>query len=323
MTETPHRVAGSHVMVTGACGFIGSHLVRGLLANGARRVVALDSLKYGSSAVLAGLEGDVRLVRHRLGGDPAEALAGHLEGTDYLFHLAAEKHRAERGAPRELLASNIEGTHELLAAATRAGVRKVVYASTLYVYGRMTGPAMREDETPRPATLYGISKLAAEQLHAHARSEGGPEFAVLRYFFVYGPRQYQGLGYKSVIVRNFERLLRGERPTVFGDGRQALDYVYVDDAVAAALAALEAAPSGEVFNVGSSQATEVDALVDSMVRTSGRGLEKEYLPPDETAGSWRVADTDKARRVLGWSPRVGLEEGLERTFRWMAEVRAA
>jgi nucleoside-diphosphate-sugar epimerase len=146
---------------------------------------------------------------------------------------------------------------------------------------------------------------------------------VLRYFFVYGPRQYQGLGYKSVIVRNFERLLRGERPTVFGDGRQALDYVYVDDAVGAALAALERAGSGEVVNVGSGQPVAVDALVDAMVRVSGRAVEKEYLPPDETAGSWRVANPERARRELDWTPRVALEEGLARTFRWMAEARAA
>jgi UDP-glucose 4-epimerase len=322
MTQTRHRLAGSNVLVTGGCGFIGSHLVGQLVEAGAKRVVVLDSLKYGSADSLSPIAPQLSVVRHALGSDAPEALAATLAGIDYVFHLAAEKHRAGSLAPRELLSANITGTHELLAEATRAGVRKVVFASTLYVYGRSGRPAMLESELPQPTTLYGVSKLAAEHLHAHARSQGGPEFTVLRYFFVYGPRQFQGLGYKSVIVRNFGRLLRGERPTVYGDGRQALDYVYVDDAVAAALAALESA-SGTVYNVGSSAPTEVDALVDAMVRISGRKLEKEYLPPDETAGSWRVADTEKLRRELGWAPRVGLEEGLERTYRWLAEARAA
>jgi UDP-glucose 4-epimerase len=323
MIPTRYRLAGSNVMVTGGCGFIGSHLVGRLLEAGVRRVVVLDSLKYGAPEALSQGRGDVSLVRHALGTDPQESLGAALAGIDYVFHLAAEKHRAAREAPRALLSANVDGTRELLQAATRAGVRKVVYASTLYVYGRMAGPPMREDELPRPATLYGVSKLAAEQLHAVARVEGGPEYALLRYFFVYGPRQFQGMGYKSVIVRNFERLLRGERPTVYGDGQQALDYVYVDDAVSAALLALEAAGGGEVYNVGSSQATAVERLLEAMLRISGRSLEKEYLPPDETAGSLRVADTSKLREALGWAPRVALEDGLERTFRWMAGARAA
>jgi UDP-glucose 4-epimerase len=145
----------------------------------------------------------------------------------------------------------------------------------------------------------------------------------LRYFFVYGPRQHTGLGYKSVIVRNYERLLRGEPPTVHGDGSQALDYVYVDDAVEAALRALRAAPSGAVYNVGSGAATTVGELVDRMMRAAGRRRPCSYLPPDETAGSCRVADIARIEAALGWRPGVSLDEGLARTWRWMRETAAA
>jgi UDP-glucose 4-epimerase len=145
----------------------------------------------------------------------------------------------------------------------------------------------------------------------------------LRYFFVYGPRQHVGLGYKSVIVKTYERLLRGERPTVYGDGKQALDYVYVDDAVEAALRALRAGRSGAVYNVGSGTATAVDDLVDRMMRCAGRVGAKEYLPADETAGSCRVADIGRITSELGWRPQVGLDDGLSRTWRWMRETAAA
>jgi UDP-glucose 4-epimerase len=186
----------------------------------------------------------------------------------------------------------------------------------------MTGPPMREDEEARPATVYGMSKLLGERLLGHFGPPGGPQHVALRYFFVYGPRQNVGL-YRSVIVKTYERLLRGEPPNVHGDGKQALDYVYVDDAVEAALAALRAGRTGAVYNVGTGSGVTIDDLVDRMMRVAGRVLPKAYLPPDETAGSCRVADRAKAGAELGWRPRVALEEGLSRTWAWMRESAAA
>jgi len=202
-------------------------------------------------------------------------------------------------------------------------VGKVVFASSVFAYGRRHGAPLREDEAARPTTAYGMSKLLGERLLAHVHAAGGPVPASLRYFFVYGPRQYPGLGYKSVIVRNYERLLRGERPTVFGDGRQVLDYVYIDDAVDAAVRALERAPAGAVYNVGAGQPLAVGDLIDRMMRATGRVVPPEHLPPDETAGSSRVADLTRIRAELGWEPRVGLDEGLLRTWQWMRESAAA
>ena len=245
-------LAGSTVLVTGGCGFIGSHLVRRLLAEGARRVIALDSLRYGSEQNLAELAGGERLacVRFELGSDEPALLDRHLEGVDHLFHLAAEKHNQSKHDPDAVLRANVLGTHQLFAAAVRAGVKKTVFSSSLYSYGRLAGPPSRETDLPLPTTVYGISKLCGERLLAHHAGSGPMRGDSLRFFFVYGPRQFAGTGYKSVIVKNFERIRAGQPPVIFGDGSQRLDYVFVEDVVDAALRCMESPDSGRLLNVG-------------------------------------------------------------------------
>jgi UDP-glucose 4-epimerase len=316
MTTAPvHAVAGRHVLVTGGAGFIGGHLVDGLLARGAARVTVLDSLKYAGADQAGRADDRVAVVKHALGSDPSERLAGAMAGVDLLFHLAAEKHNQSLNDPRQLLAANIAGTYELYAAAGRAGVRRVVFASSLYAYGRVSGPPMTESDLPSPPTLYGISKQAGEQLGAYARAKLGMTSVALRYFFVYGPRQFPGTGYKSVIVANFERLRRGEAPVIFGDGRQALDYVYVDDVVDATIRAMESDLDGEILNVGSGIPTTIDELTRLMIEVSGQAVAPVRGPADWTQGSSRVGDNRKILELLGWTPETTLREGLERTYR--------
>jgi len=306
-------------MVTGGCGFIGSHLVRELLRLGAARIVVVDSLRYGTRANLGAPDSRVEILEHTLGHDPPEALAAALAGVDCLFHLAAEKHNQSKDEPSRVYRSNVEGTHVLCDLACRSGVRKIVFSSSLYAYGRMHGEPFVETEAPRPRTVYGISKLAGEHIVAHLAEQAGIAHAVLRYLFVYGPRQFAGLGYRSVIIKSFERILRGESPVVYGDGRQQLDYVFVNDAVDATIRAMELDLSDETINIGSGVATPVEALVDRMLQVSGSSVEKLREPPDWTAGSSRVADTSKAKRLLGWSASTSLDEGLSRTYRFLIE----
>jgi UDP-glucose 4-epimerase len=313
--------AGSTLMVTGGCGFIGSHLIRRLLADGARRVIALDSLRYGSEQNLAGLPGSDRLalVRFALGSDEPAQLDRELSGVDHLFHLAAEKHNQAKHEPDAILRANVLGTHHLFAAAARAGVKKTVFASSLYSYGRLAGPPSSETDLPVPTTVYGISKLCGERLLAHHAGAGAMRGDCLRFFFVYGPRQFAGTGYKSVIVKNFERIRAGQPPLIFGDGSQRLDYVYVDDVVGAMLRCMAAPEGGRLLNVGSGVGTSINELTAEMLSASGSRLGPVHGPPDWTAGSSRVANVAAIRAALDWKPRVTLAEGLRETWRWVNE----
>jgi len=315
---------GSKVVVTGGAGFIGSHLVRALLARGVSAITVIDSLRYGDAKNLdvtksSKSDSPVKIVRYTLGRDNPEELRSYLRGSDYLFHLAAEKHNQSKDSPAEVVRANVDGTLDLYLAAAEVGIKKLVYTSSLYAYGRMSGAPFVESEVPRPQTVYGVTKLTGEHLAEFVYKQFGLEYNVLRYLFVYGPKQFAGMGYKSVIVKNFERLLKDEDPVVFGDGKQTLDYVFVDDAVEATIQALETNLNGEVFNIGSGRGSPVAELVASMLKVSGSTRKIRYEAPDWTHGSCRVADATKARELLGWSSTVSMEEGLKRTFSWIKE----
>lgn len=311
------RVAGRVAMVTGGCGFIGSHLVDRLCREGVEKVIVVDNMRCGNAENLGIRSPRVEFVRFDLGADSMAVLEPSLRGTHLLFHLAAEKHNQCKDAPERMLRSNVIGMHDLLEAACRQGVQRVLFSSSLYAYGRMQGGPFREDEMPRPDTVYGISKLAGEHLLHHFRKKHGLKSTALRFLFVYGPKQYAGMGYKSVIMKNFERILRGEGPVVIGDGQQALDYVYVDDVVEGILAALDPRGEGELFNVGSGKAVTIEELTRTMLQAAGANLPVVQGPPDWTAGSCRVADVRRIKEILGWSARVTLMEGLSRTCEWL------
>jgi len=308
------------VAVTGGCGFIGSHLIQRLRRH-AVRVLAIDSLDYGNRENLDLSDPDIRIEKLELRSGTRERLQKLLQGVDYVFHLAAEKHNQSINSPCRVLEANVIGTYELLRAAVDVGVKKVVFTSSLYAYGRMGAPPMSEEEAPAPNTVYGISKLSGEHLCRHFHMQSGIPAVCLRLFFTYGPRQYAGLGYKSVIVKNFDRMLNGQKPLVNGDGGQELDYIYVDDVVSALLLAMTGDDKFEVFNVGSGSAVSIHHLTKLMMEVAGVKTECEYGPPDFTAGSLRVASTVKFDRHFGPQTRVPLSEGLRRTFEWMASSR--
>jgi UDP-glucose 4-epimerase len=304
------------VAVTGACGFIGSHLVERLRAGGTR-VLAIDSLCYGRRENLDPSDSNIQIEKLELRSGTSERLQPLFNGVDYVFHLAAEKHNQSINSPERVLDANVIGTYELLKAAANAGVKKVVFTSSLYAYGRMTGPPMTEDEVPVPHTVYGISKLTGEHLCRHFSMERAIPVVCLRLFFVYGPRQYAGLGYKSVIVKNFDRMIKGEKPLIYGDGNQRLDYIYVDDVVSALLLAMAGADEFNVFNVGSGSGVSVNDLTALMKEVAGVNTTYEYGPADFTNGTSRVADTTKFNNQFGSQARVPLADGLRRTFEWM------
>jgi len=313
--------SGKTIVVTGGCGFIGSHLVRQLAALGASQIRIIDSLKFGKAPDLETKDAQVTLHKLELGASPSADIRAACRDADYLFHLAAEKHNSCLDDPARVYRANVIGTHELIASAVAEGIKRVVFSSSLYTYGRMKGEPMSEDEIPIPRTAYGISKLAGEQIVRMFHVDLGLPAVVLRYFFVYGPKQFVGMGYKSVIIKNFERLLHDEPPIIRGDGLQTLDYIYVDDVVRSTLAAMASDISFDILNIGSGTGTPIRDLVELMIAVHGNRVKPIAEPPDFTAGSSRVSKIDKAARVLGHTCCVDLIEGLRRTLNWMQTQR--
>lgn len=306
-------------VVTGGAGFIGSHIASRLHRSGQATKV-IDSLKYGTwQNVLGGLDAK-SLVKADLATLSVDEMARELTGCDVLFHFAAEKHNNAINDPQRVIDANITATARLFEAAGQAGVRKVIFASSLYAYGRLAGGAMRETDVAAPSTVYGVAKLAGEGLLREAGHRHGFEHLTLRLFFVYGPRQFAGMGYPSVIVRNFARILQGEPPVIFGDGRQVMDYVFIDDVVAAVMAAANTAISNEVINIGSGQGTSIRLLTETMLSIAGSGLNPVHAEPDWTAGTVRVSDPGKAKKLLGFSAETKLELGLDRVWSWMKQT---
>lgn len=310
------QIQNASFAVTGGCGFIGAAVVQHLLDEGADRVLVLDSLKAGRRERLPD-DARVVFVETTLGEAPVEKLTQLLHGVDGVFHLAAEKHRPSLNSPRDLVLTNVLGTRDVIEAGRAAAIRKLVFSSSLYAYGRMSGLPMLETEPPHPHTLYGATKLLGEHLVDAAHRAGAFAAVSLRYFFVYGPRQHVGTGYKSVVVANFDRLRRNERPIIHGDGEQSLDYSHVDDIARATALAMTREVSGKVLNVGSGRALSVNALTEAMMQASGVRLEPIFDEADHTARSCRVANIGHAESLLGFRSQVPLDEGLRSTWEWI------
>jgi UDP-glucose 4-epimerase len=301
-------------VVTGGAGFIGSNLVDALLERG-DEVVIVDDLSTGKrenieQALAAGarlVEADIR------DGQALIELFAEVQ-PEAVFHLAAQIDVRKSVADTALDAMiNVIGTINVLEAAKRAGTRRVVNSSTggaIYGEGKII-PAP-EDHPAEPEAPYGQSKFAAEGYLELYRRLHGLSTVSLRYGNVYGPRQ-DPLGEAGVIAIFCGKLIAGEKPTVFGDGLQTRDYVYVGDVVAANLAAAESDGSG-AFNIGTGRESSVIDVVEALAQISGSEFQAELAP--ERLGEVRhiAIDYTRAREELGWEPKVDLREGLERTL---------
>jgi UDP-glucose 4-epimerase len=289
-------------IVTGGAGFIGSHVVHALLARG-DDVVVIDDMSNGNyENVPDGARLEINDVR--------EFLDEYFEGAEVCFHLAAQVDvRAAVERPDFDAYVNVLGTIRVLEAARKHGTQ-VVFASTGgAIYGECDGPAPETAER-RPISPYGVSKLAAEEYLAAYNRLYGTHHVSLRYANVYGPRQ-DPKGEAGVVAIFLGALAQGRAPRIFGDGRQTRDYVYAGDVAQATLAA---AGNDGVFNVGTGIETSVVDLYDLCRKVAGVELEPDTAPARLGEIERSVLDASKAGRELGWTPRVGLEDGLRRTW---------
>jgi len=308
------------ILVTGGAGFIGSHLVDGLLAAG-HSVVVIDNESTGSRGnVDAGADfvrGDVRVDDDlRQAFDPVP---------DAVFHIAGQASiRLAYADPGEDLGVNVGGTIKVLEHCLNLGVPRLVFASSMTVYGNPVRVPTPETEPPAPVSFYGITKYAAERyVHltgARTDLEHGLAVTCLRMFNVYGPRQSLSNPYQGVLAIFLGNLLRGEPITIHGDGEQSRDFVYVGDVVRAWMSVLEDSQSvGKVLNLGSGTPTSVNALCDSILDQFGH---TRTTHPVISAGPQQgdvrssAADITAIRETLDWTPRVYFAEGLQETVAW-------
>ena len=305
-------------VVTGCAGFIGSHLSQALLDRG-DDVVGIDVFTdyYPRALKEANLE---YLLDHPrfafLEADLADAELGSLvAGTDGVFHLAARP--GVRNSWGESFAAyvrdNLVATQRVFEAAAAARVR-AVFASSSSVYGNAASYPTCEAVVPRPVSPYGVTKLCCEQL-AHAYAEvAGLDFVALRYFTVYGPRQRPDMAVERIATA----LADGGGFDVYGTGEQSRDVTYVDDAVTATVAAMEAAPAGAIYNVGGGSETSLREVIELCQRLSGRELDVRFGSPAAGDVQRTVADTSRIFHDIGWAPQTTLEEGLTSQLAWAA-----
>lgn len=308
-------------LVTGAAGFIGSHLCEYLLKQGLR-VVGIDNFmdyypRFIKETNIAGMMPDQHfefIEGSLLGLD----LSRILDGVDVVFHQAAQAGvRASWGRDFKIYSeNNILATQMLLEACRESPVQRFIYASSSSVYGDTEDIPMRENSAPRPVSPYGVSKLAGEHLcYLYYKNFGIPTVS-LRYFTVYGERQRPDMAFH----RFFRWVLEDKPLTIYGDGEQSRDFTYVDDVVEANRLAFEKAVPGEVFNIGGGSRITVNAVIPILEEIVGREIEVNYEGRQKGDVRHTLADVTKAQEKLGYKPKVQLQDGLHKEYEWIKEL---
>jgi CDP-glucose 4,6-dehydratase len=316
-------------LVTGAHGFVASHLTRALLAEaGAVRVLDRPEPRLTdlggprrSGLELLGIRGEVEVVEADL--RDAEGVAAAVVGCDAVFHLAAQTIvGVAQGAPLETLETNVRGAWNLFEACREAAVERVVFASSDKAYGASPELPYREDFPLRAASPYDASKAAADLIARSYAGSYGLNLAVTRFANIYGGGD---LNFSRLIPETVVAVLDGRPPRIRSDGSPERDFLHVDDAVSAYLAIATALAAegarGEAFNAGGERPHSVREVVDLIAALADSGIEPEYLGSGTPSGEIdrQYVDSTKLRELTGWAPRVGLRDGLERTLEWYRE----
>jgi len=302
-------------LILGGNGFLGSHLAEGLVKKG-YDVRVFDSFQTGM-ANLETIKGKIEIIN----GDflnHADVFQA-LKGMDYVFHYIGTTVPATAiKDPIYDVQTNIIGTVRLLQLAVASKVKRVIFPSSGgTVYGEPASLPVQETHALNPMDPYGISKLAIEKYLDYFNRAYGLDYLILRYSNPYGERQSPH-GQQGVIPVFLNRIKMGERPVIYGDGSTERDYVYVGDAVEATITALEKKTVHKIFNVGSGVGTSINQLIELMSGVAGRKIEPVYAEDTAVRVQKVVLDVSRMRDEVGWKPSTSLQEGIERTWRWLA-----
>jgi UDP-glucose 4-epimerase len=306
------------VLITGGAGLVGSHIADLLVREEVAEIIILDNYTRGRKENLAWaaangplvmVEGDIR---------DRQLLADIMQGVDIVFHQAAIRITQCAQEPRLALEVLADGTFNVLEAAVNAKVQKVVAASSASVYGMAEDFPTTESHHPyHNRTFYGAAKTFNEGVLRSFHDMYGLDYVALRYFNVYGPRMDIYGVYTEVLIRWMERIINNQPPLIFGDGKQTMDFVYIEDIARANICAAKADVTDEVFNIASGTETSLNDLALSLAKVMGSDLKPEYGPERKVNPvQRRIADVSKARELIDFTTTVSLEAGLEKLVSW-------
>jgi len=311
-------------LITGVAGFIGSSIARGLLARG-EQVRGVDNFSTGNHENLKGILDRIDLREADI--LDLDAMHAACAGVDFVFHEAAIP-----SVPKSVLdplgsnAANNDGTVNVLVAARDAKVKRVVYAASSSAYGDTPTLPKHEGMVPDPISPYAVAKLASEHYMISFYRCYGLETVCLRYFNIFGPRQDPSSPYSGVLAKFITQMLRGEQPTIFGDGEQSRDFTYIDNAVEANLLATKARAekvAGQVFNCAIGRQVTLNETFKALQALTGYKGQPKYGPERGGDIKHSLADISRAEAALGYRPLVDFEEGLKRTVEWYREQMSA
>ena len=311
------------ILITGGAGLIGSHIADAVAERPVREIVILDNFIRGrrenlrramASGRVTIVEGDIR---------DRKLVAEVMEGIDIVFHQAAIRITLCAEDPRLALEVLVDGMFNLTEAAVKAKVKKIIAASSASIYGMAEEFPTTEKQHPyADRTFYGAAKGFNEGILRSFCDMYGLQYIALRPFNVYGPRMDIYGVYTEVMIRWMERIAAGKGPLIFGDGKQTMDFVYVEDVARANLAAADSDISDDVFNIASGTETSLNDLAHTLLRVMGSNAPLEYGPERKVnAVPRRLADVSKAKRMFGFEATVPLEEGLRRLVAWWQAER--
>jgi UDP-glucose 4-epimerase len=308
-----------NILVTGGAGFIGSTTIDLLLReHEPARIVILDNLVRGTTENIADALGDRRVLLVKGDIRNVGVVREVMAGIDLVIHMATLRITACAEEPREALEVMCDGSFNVIDEARRAGVKKIVTASSASIYGMADFFPTKEQHHPyNNRTWYGATKIMLEGLLRSYHDMYGLNYVAHRYFNVYGPRMDIHGKYTEVLIRWMERIAAGEPPLIFGDGKQTMDFVYVEDVARANVLAALADVTDEVFNVASGVETSLNDLAHALLRVMGSNLKPQYGPERSVNPvPRRLADVGKAEKLIGFRASVSLNAGLRRLVDW-------
>lgn len=306
------------ILITGGAGLVGSHIADLLVKEGVSEIIVLDNFTRGCRDNLAWTQANGPLVI--VDGDirDRQLLTDIMQGVDIVFHQAAIRITQCAKEPRLALEVLADGTFNVLEAAVKAGVKKVVAASSASIYGMAENFPTTESHHPyNNRTLYGAAKAFNEGLFRSLSEMYGLNYIGLRYFNIYGPRMDIYGVYTEVLIRWMERITAGQPPLIFGNGEQTMDFVYIEDIARANILAAKADITDMVFNIASGVETSLNDLAHSLLKVMGSDLQPEYKPERQVNPvQRRLADVSQAKQLLNFQSQVSLEAGLSRLVTW-------